>query len=508
MTKKTLLNKLWNGAKKTAAVAGLIAAPLLYSNNANAQNVKFEEGQTVQVKDPHGGVTQAPVLNIHGIYYFEIKDQNGGNSKLWVAETCPRIYSYGNNEPTYTKGLVLKEQLAKFKDKENGDEKNVGELKLTPKGKLGINGPKMNELIQKEEASSNLGVTNMSDKGRVTGIYTIVINGHENFVPYMNNKTMENLVLDGTNPKDVADFMGLPVKDSKGVYTDQGIDTYGNVSLGNANDGFIFVADSSESVKAYMNPDSLVKFLRVSGYPDNSTITNLKQTGQVVDFGEWEEREATKDQKEKTKSNVHARLRLGFMYVLPKGIDLSLNPQLKVSDNSYVGIRGFYSNSTKTIEDAAQDPAIRKLVNAPLNMYFVNTGAKVSTTEKVKDNFGVGVNYSYVGPSWETSIEAGLVNRSVNKSMTSSGSEYLEVNGVQDSSSVEKYNETNTSNSKENDAYFSIGGELYPFPEGALKNVSIGADAGYIFGNHSGAFGKAGIKYTFGNKSEESNTTQ
>ncbi len=511
---KSLTNKL----KKTI-VTGVIGAASLLGINSNeaysqdSRKVEFKEGQKVQVKDPYGGLIDASVLNIHGTYYFEVP-QEDNSSDLWVAATCPRSYSYGNEKPTYTQGLVLKKANANFEKESTGEgeaggEKRVGEIYLTTGGPLGMTGEKMQDLIEKEK--TNLGTSRLDDNGRVTGIHTIDIEDKAKFVPYMNDETIGKLKLDGeTKPEEVASFITLPVKDQQEIWTDQNISPYGAVSLMNKEDGIIYVVDKEDSKSAYLHPDSLTKFLRVYGYPQ-SWNGELKQTGEAISFDEGIDKEPAGEQtEEKSKKRIFSlNVEGGYDFVGMKGFEGRIIPQFKVGENFTLGPYVEYSTAERTTQNNLQvGDSVSQLPNTNLYLSLENRGT--NDKKNITNTWGAGIQTYADYDRFRVGFALGVQNQTLDQILQSSGDiKILDAN--QSTLNQDAYADENKYSSSALGLKGSISADAY-----LIKGLYAGVYASGVWTglegtskvpefqkvNHTGLIG-AKLGYTLGKTSSE-----
>jgi len=219
--------------------------------------------------------------------------------------------------------------------------------------------------------------------------------------------------------------------------------------------------------------------------------------------------EKEKKIKKETRTPLELRLKTGVSGVITKGDkyeinpEFEINPQIMTGENSALGVYFTAGNSTKTSEYSEAGTTNRVLVNLPTNMYYVNNTGALNDKTTLSNNFGFGVNYSYIAPSWEAGVKVGLVDEKLKREIQESGSEYMEINGAIDPTSIQSYDASNTIETnkplfKGSPLYLALTGEYRPFKGKNLKNISIAGEAGYIMGDNSHSIGKLGIKYTFG----------
>lgn len=491
--KKSLTNKIWNGTKKALTIGALSALPFLYSNNASAQTTKFSEGSEVKVESPDGGVVDAEVKVIHGIPYFDEVTENE-ESRLWVAETCGRTYSYGNDEPVYTKGIVLEEVPAKYEDKE-GNEKQAGKIKLKSNGPLGVIGPSSAETINKSD--ENMGVFRLTGKGCVDELYTIEFKNKDGddvscFAPYLDNETINNLILpDETKNEHVATFAKMPKVDYQGVYTNQVINPNGKVSLGNAKDVTIYVVDMDESVEAYTHSDSLSKFLRVKDYPVDGK--DYKQTGQVADFGDWEDKEPGK----KSRDGLELDLRYmgGFETAIPTkfGNFVTLSAQTPLDEGIWGGLYANFNVSGSKINELEEN--VLSSERYPIGGTVYKTKESTTSTEKntrYAYELGAQINAKF-GEEKDNNMEyffkAGALRKQVRGEKVGKTTISYDDSGTP----IAEANATIDNTEKIDEGKFTpvIGvGAKYEL----AKNISLSGSINYFDNNVTA---NAGVKYTF-----------
>lgn len=502
--KKSLLNKLWKGAKQTAKVAGALTVGYLALNDtAYAQNYTLTET---------GGITsdnssQKDMMNAEDVPTYVLLDENSkADSKIEKLVFLPMMSTikYGNN---LIPGLQYTAKKAQ--------DKNGQDIDVFAYAKDNDSYRKIDELFKAKGTGGGV-LTMDQTKIDAAGFHTITTADGTKFVYFPVDSANNNLPEEKKKEVSEGKILGI-VFPADGMIITQSVDPKTRelkYMLGNPNNIYYIEYDASKvsDAETHKESEALLDSLGKK-YIASEKAKEIFQNGKLLDAEANEfknyaffDNKGSQD-KEKKKSNVKGRLEIGGFYTIPSGFEGFINPQLKISDGSYLGLKGFYSTMTKGVNSESHEDGFTQLVNAPLNMYFVNTGADINTSVVTKNNLGAALTYNYDAGKWEANLEAGAVKRSSEQTMTSTGSEYITINGDIDSSSVENYNETNVSNSTEISPYFQVGGQWYPFNDGALKNLSIAGDVGYIFGSNSTAFGKFGLKYTFG-KEDKSASTQ
>jgi len=257
----------------------------------------------------------------------------------------------------------------------------------------------------------------------------------------------------------------------------------------------------TESDTTYTTFTDTINSLINLSYPtaEDSVAINKDETkaGQIESLGYVE---GVKKSKKKRNFNIDGRIKVGAGITAPQGYVVSINPQLKIADNFYLGVEGSYTNSTRNLEEITQEPGFKQLVSLPAEMYFVNSGAEVKEKTEIQNNFGVALNASYlVSPHFEVTGKVGTIGQKTKNTMQSIGEEYMEINGEKDLESVYNYNETNTSETnntlfKGSPVYMGVGAE---YKCRKLNNLSLAGDMGYITGKNSGLMGSLKVVYNF-----------
>lgn len=294
--------------------------------------------------------------------------------------------------------------------------------------------------------------------------------------------------------------------DSKGnVYLHGEI--YEMVASGNSKvDGYIFRKDTINGTETNLIYDSL--------YLDNnieSILESIIKTGNPAHVKEFLTEKVEKDEKptptSKEKSNLNGRVKVGIGATYPLGVIASVLGQIKVSENGHLGIEGTYSTSEQNFGNTTSEDGFRKLINLPAEMYFVNTGAEMKENTSIINNFGLNAVFSYkINPTLEAFVKAGVVGQETKTTMESSGEEYMEIGGVKDQASVNKYSESNNTTKKSTPFYVGGGVDYSPLKgkdKGALGNISAFVEIGYNGGDNSGVSGSVGLKYALGRSKKQ-----
>lgn len=503
MTNKTL-DKILNTGKKIVASAAIVGASYLGFNSINQANAQVstlnEKGSSTETR-----VLQKDMLNAYDIPGYVIIDKTGKTEP--TIETV-RVYPTfstmrGNNE------LIPRLVYSPIKAQVDGKDVDVIKYRTDEKDKKSIE-----ELFQKKGTGG--GVIQLSaTEAQVVGFHTITTdNGTFVYFPIDTTETS----LDEEKKQKVKEGKTIGVifpADNMVIYEDiNPKDRSVEYLVGKPNQVYYLDLNESEITDQALNKegtellDSLGRKYLSSKDAENIYLGGDLVKGMAYEFKNFSFLDGQGEtKKEKTKANVNGRLKLGAAYMTPNGYIAFVNPQLKVGDKTYVGLTGFYSKSGRTLEEMSQEDGFTQLINAPLEMYFVNTGADINKNTQINTKFGAGTNFTYLGNNWELNLEAGILQQNVEETMTSEGEEYMTIGGAIDSTSIVPYNETNINESKGTPVYVKAGFEYFPFKGknlGPLDKASLFIDAGYVTGEHKGAFAQAGLKYTFGgNKTEK-----
>ncbi len=510
MTKNNLVKKVLSGAKKRffnyALPTALAIGSAFYSNNVNAQKAdKFVEGAKISVLSPSGGIVQGEMQKIHNHWYSAIDDQeNKSNNSLGIAlvdgETLDRVGSYGGGNIVFKPNLYFIPEQAK-----DSSGTVAGRIELQGEGVFAADGKETKKIIEESSkpGENTLYIAKIGNTELLVPLYGITLSGTTYFVPFLSSKD-DSLVESGKK----LNFSAVPISDKDGHPTKQIVEYDGDVSLANPNDIYSWKLDESRSNKEiFENSDLLKKLMVNKNYPSNENKIS-QNTGECKKFLKYDEEEKEQE-KEKTPSEINGRLKLGAGYTNPNGFVGEINPQVQLDKNGkvFVGPYFSYSNSSKSLENITQEDGFTQVISVPAQMYFVNAGAEIKENTKVINDFGLGLNFSYLlSPNVEASLKAGLLGQKIEKTMTSTGKESIYIAGVEDPSSVQAYNETNNSTIKKSlfkgsPAYIGVGVEYFPLPgKKILENLSVGGGIGYIIGENSGALGSLEIKYNLKSK--------
>ena len=505
MTKNDLVKKILNAGKTFALGASLIAAPLIYSSNANAQTKdKFVEGAKISVISPSGGIVQGEMQKIHNHWYSVIDDaENKQSNPLGIAlvdgETLDRVGSYAGGNILFKPNLYFIPEQAK-----DSSGTVAGRIELKGEGVFAADGKETKKIIEESSkpGESTLLIAKVGSQELLVPLYGITLSGSTYFVPFLSSKK-DSLVESGKK----LNFASVPTSDKEGFATKQIVEYDGDVSLANPNDVYNWKLDESRSTKEiFENAELLKKLLFDKNYP-SSDIKVSQNTGECKTFLQYNEEE--KQEKQKTPLNMNGRIKVGAGYTIPNGFVGEINPQIQLGEKSFLGPYFSYSNSSKSLENITQEDGFRQVVSVPAQMYFVSTGTEIKENTKTTNNLGLGLNFSYVAaPNLEAFVKAGISGQKIEKTMTSTGKEYMEIAGVQDASSIQSYDETNNSTEKIISSYAGAGAEYSPLPgKKILENLSVYGEAGYVFGKNHGFLGSVGIKYTL-KKSKNKSTEE
>ena len=503
MTKKTLLNKILNKAKKAAVTTALIAAPFIYSNNVNAQTtggVQSDKGLIDASGLIGGKLSEFQTLNADSVPTY-VK----GSSNIEDALFIPSFLTIDIGNKHYAAGVFTAKKLEM-----DGKEADALDVHLELKEKYSDlmkipEGETMIPQIVPSDFSENL------HKIKIGGVdYAFFAISQEMDTAKTYNPDWKSLVDEVKEGK----VLGLLVPSSKLEIgrDNKANDDFVSYSIISANE--IYAIKYNEELSPVQDiankrerlNEEKRKFLVDDKFGNEFSLIERNSIIRANHAYDLPFLDAEEEVEEK-QSNVDGRIKAGIAYMTPNGFNVSINPQLKVSDNSYLGVNAFYSNPTKSLENITQEEPLKIVANWTAEIYYVNTGQKVNENTTTTNNFGLGLNFSYVGPNYEINLEAGKLGQKSEKIMNSESKEYTEIAGEIDPSSVIEYNESNTTQTNNNlfkgPAYFSVGGEFFPLKgkdKGLLENISVAGDVGYVTGDNSGAFGKLGIKYTLGKK--------
>ena len=510
MTKNNLVKKILNAGKKVAFGTSLFALPFLYSSNANAQvSTLNEKGSSAGTK-----VLQKDMLNAYDIPGYVIIDKtNKDASNIETVRAYPTFSTMrGNNE------LIPRLVYAPVKAQVGGKDVDVIKYRADEKDKKNIE----NLFMKKGEGG---GVIVLSEtEAQAAGFHTIMTdNGTFVYFPIDTINTLEEegkqKVVEGKRIGAIFPADGMV------IYEDiKPKDRTVEYLVGKPNQVYWLDLNESEIVDQALHQEG-IDTLKSLGrkYLSSKKAEQIYLSGNLINgkayefknFAFLDGKEPVKEQaKEEEKGKSFGRIKFGAGYTIPNGFVGEINPQIQISENAFIGPYFSYSNSTKSLENITQEDGFRQLINLPAEMYFVSTGTKINENTEIANNFGLGLNLSYVlAPALEANLKAGLLGQKTNKTMTSTGRESMEIAGVEDPSSVQVYNETNTSITdkslfKGSPVYVGAGLEYYPLSkkENALKNISIYGEFGHVFGENSMNLGSLGIKYTLSqskNKSEK-----
>lgn len=505
--KKSLLNKLWNGAKNTAKVGAIATLGYLALNPSNAYSQNYTLNE--ESGSAAGQSTQKDMFNEREVPTYVLLDQSTkSDSRIEKLAFLPALNTIrvGNKlypRLVYTpkKAQINGQDLDVFKYRAKEEDKKKFDDLFAAKGKGGA----VLTLNGSEAEAAGFHVIRRADGSKF--VYFPIDTANNNLEGVEKEK-----VKAGKNLGVIFPANGMKIMQDFNPTTKQV-----EYLIGNPNNLY-FVELNPDKVKdptLSKEGKDLLDSLGVK-YISSEKAKEIWENGSLIPGAAYEFHNFTffdnqAPEKEKKNSNVQGRVKIGGFYTVPSGLEGSVGVQLKVSDKAYVGIKGFYSTLTKNTDELSHEGGFKKLINAPLDMYIINTGADIDKNYVDELGYGAGATFSYVNGKWEINAEAGLVKQNVEKTMTSEGEEYMTIAGVKDSSSVTPYNETNVTNSSAMPAYVQIGGEWYPFNGGALKNLSVAGDVGYLFGERSTTYGGVGLKYTFdfGNKEDtKENKTQ
>ena len=516
MTKNNLVKKVLsetkNFAKKMVIGTSLVALPFLYSNNANAQ--KAEEAQkfgtaiiggkpaTVSLSEYIGtGYLSVPTDNELGREFYPFLTLRGKNDK---GKDTTNIVSWKTRE-----GIMedLKSEVVYVPKKMEGKYL----IKMNKDGVLGIKPTDATTSKDGDVITGNV----KYESGKIEDVIRTVKFPDETNLYYLfyRDHTVDSSEV--PNGKKTPFVLVKKCGDKEPLYF-SGEEAYFEGEV------FEFVANDASKLEKIVDKDKKSLIYSEQYLEENkSEIEKIRESdrslqsldqkrgipGHVKEFLEGKLCDSKSEKgegKEKSTSKVNGRIKLGAGYTVPKGFEVSINPQIKLGEKAFLGPYFSYSNSTRFLEKFTQEEGLRIIVSVPAQMYFVNAGSEITENNKITTNKGLGLNFSYVNPSWEAFVKAGLLGQKRERTLTSIGKEYMEVAGV--ASDAQTYSETDitiTNKSLFGGAPFYVGAGAEYFPlkgKKILGNFSVAGEFGYIFEENSLglALGSLGIKCTFG----------
>ncbi|MDP2672406.1 MAG: hypothetical protein Q8O84_01185 [Nanoarchaeota archaeon] len=510
MTNKTLENKflnkakkIWNGAKKVALGASLIATPLI----ANAQvSTLTEKGSETATK-----VLQKDMLNAYDVPGYIIIDRTEDESgKEKTSIETVRVYPTfstmrGNNE------LIPRLVYSPVKAQVEGQDVDVIKYRADEKDKKSIE-----ELFAKKGEGGGV-ITLNATEAQAAGFHTIITdNGTFVYFPIDSANTLTNEEKEKIK-KGKRIGVIFPA-DGMVIYEDiKPLDRTVEYLVGKPNQVFHLDLNENEIIDQKLHQegidalDSLGRKYLSSEKAERIYLDGNLIKGKAYDFKDFAFLNGKQeDSKEKNPSNLNGRIKVGAGVTFPNGFVGELNPQVQLGKKSFLGPYVSFSNSSKSLENITQEDGFREVVSVPAKMYFVSTGTEIKENTKTTNDLGVGLAFSYLAsPNLEAFVKAGFIGQETKKTMTSSGEEYMEIDGVKDQSSVQSYNETNNSTERKMSGYVGAGVEYSPFAKknNASKNLSVYGEFGHVFGENSMNTGSLGIKYTL-SKSNKQDTQE
>ena len=500
MTKNNLVKKILNAGKKVAGktflYGSLITAPFLYSSNANAQvSTLNEKGSALGTK-----VLQKDMLNAYDIPGYVVIDKSDKDkTPIETVKVYPTFSTMrGNNE--------LIPRIVFGTEKAQIDGKDADVFKYTSDNDTKKN---IEDLFVKKGEGGGL-ITLSATEAQTAGFHTITTD----------NGTFIYFPIDSTN--NLGDEMKEKIKKGKNIgviFPADNMVIYEDINpkdrsieylVGMPNKLFLLNLDENDIADQALHQegmdalDSLGRKYLSSEKAESIYLAGNLINGKANDFKNFAFLDGVQPDEEKTPSNLNGRIKLGVGYTIPAGFVGEINPQVQLGKKSFLGPYVSFSNSTKSLENLTQEDGFREVVSVPAKMYFVSTGTEVKENTKITNGLGVGLALSYLAsPNLEVFVKAGAIGQKTEKTMTSSGEEYMEIDGVKDQSSVQSFNETNNFTERKMSGYVGAGVEYSPFAkkDNALKNISGYGEAGYIIG--SGAMGSLGVKYNLNKSNKE-----
>ncbi len=481
MTKNNLVKKVLNGVKKAVVYSALTALPFIYSGKAGAQNQDYQKVD-FQILTTTGEIRNAQKIDLHGNEYIVVErdatrvDSGKPNYEIWPLPAC----GYGNEiKPgaivKIKPGLIYLPQLVKLDEHEK--DENADQVTLNPKGNFPMPGKPMstgNTLITGE--SNPIDPSSLENK-----IYSIKVGiaQEEFFYPFY--PFYENTDLNQVNPAQAGqklNFIFVPVNsgnNKKQPVVERFIDYKGNFNFQYENNIWEWVLDSANSDKEMIKDLEFLAKVCVNSNYDKPTEN--QNTGEVIKLGEWEykapkEKSGSTSQKESTaKSNLKARISgdggLNFNSLGTIGPNGSLAIQFGIGKDAYFGFYGGLSGVLSGKKDEFQNPETKELIHQtnPI-MNFVTQG---SGSDELKVwspyEFGIAFSKGIAEGKGEIDIRAGVLAEKSLRKVITQGTEYTEINGVKDLSSVKDYssNVLHEENTKFFDGgyKFAVGGKVY-----------------------------------------------
>lgn len=487
MEKNNLVKKILNYALPIALTIG----SAFYSNNANAQKTAIDINEATTAKVSAVNLKKAINLKYVPAFVMPSSEQEKNEAEK------PPINFYPK-QTTIARGNELYGILNYTLNKAKVNEKDVDYVKY--KGTEDEQ-KKLESLIQKEGESGQVLKIDVSKAKELP--YTIIETQNQgSFFYFPIDEKTDSLVKTGKR-------LGIVIPVDKSEIALDFRNREDPILIGNPNNVYYIDLKETDVLDQILYKeekgklDSLgTKYLADEKAKEiwEANPKNSKDVYKFIDLPFLTEKplcggEGQKPCDEKSPSKINGRIKAGIGVTAPIGFEASLNPQLQIGEKTFLGPYASFSNSSSSLENITKEDGFRQVVSVPAQMYFVNTGSEIKENTKVTNNFGFGLNFSYVAPSWEAFIKAGLLGQKTEKTMTSTGEEYMEIAGAKED--VQAYNETNNFTFKGSPVYVGAGAEYFPLKgKKILENISVAGEIGYVFGENSGALGSLGIKYT------------
>lgn len=499
MTKNNLVKKVLNGAKNFALGATVLGAALVYSDKADAQKTASNLTESTNAKV--NTVSAKKAINLKYVPAFVVPSEKEKD------DADKPLINFYPKQTTIARGDELYGILNYTLNKAKVDEKEVDYVKY--KG-TATEQKKLESLIQKEGESGQVLKVDVSKAKELP--YTIInTQNNGSFFYFPIDESTDSLVKIGKR-------LGIVIPVEKSEIALDFRNKEDPILIGNPNSVYYIDLKETEVLdQALYNEekgklDSLgTKYLADDEAKKiwEANPSNSKDVYKFIDLPFLTDKPAKEEEKtpsEKTPSEINGRLKVGAGFTIPKGYNFEINPQIQLGEKVFLGPYFSYSNSSKSLENMTQEDPQRVLISLPAQMYWVSTGTKITETNKVQNNAGLGVNFSYNGQHLDASLKVGFLGQKTKTTRTSEGEQYMEIAGAKDSASVYSFNESNDTITKKSifkGAPMYIGGSAEYFPlkskGNALSNISVYGEAGYVFGKtdlESGILGTIGVKYT------------
>ncbi len=501
MTKNNLVKKILNYALPTVLTIG----SAFYSNKAGAQESASNLNESQ--KSMFQMIKSKEMANLKGVPSYVILNQEDKekSGEMEALKFYPfRTSIEGNNLHSR---LVYKSKQSQTKDGQNVD---LVKYHLSEEQKQSFK-----DLFSKKEGTETIYRLAAGEANKFFN--TIQVQDNGTFIYFPLDEKEDTLMKTGKR-------LGIIFPEEGAViYRDNMNEEY---LVGNPNKVFYIELNEEEKLdetlfkEAKEKLDSLGRNFLVYDNLQKDFMASTKINGdayKLINFPFLENEKLSAPDKQKTPSNLQGRLNAGAGVTAPFGYALEINPQIQLDKDGkiFTGVYGSFSNASKSLENITQEEPQEILISKVAGLTWYDTGKKLTETKKVQNDFGLGVNLSYVPQDdVEFFIKAGLLGQKTKTTLTSEGEQGMKINGVKDTSSVYSYNESNDSTAKESlfngAAYVGAGAEYSPFAKktNALKNLAVYGEIGYAIGKtafNSMPLFTAGIKYNLNKPKNKNN---